>query len=585
MPFPAPRLTNKGLLRLSVLLLVCGFSANALLSQGPGGPSAPDIELLEKFDQDKSGALDVEERAEAREWLKSQKGTRGGPGRRGPGGPRGNQASAGSPGPELDPSQVESFTDKHLYDPSVLRTIFLEFESDEWEQELADFKPTDVEIPATMIVDGKTYPQVGVSFRGASSFFMIPAGSKRSLNLSVDFVDEDQRLYGYKSLNLLNCNGDSTMMSSYLYHDITSKKIAAPMVNFVKVVINGRSWGVYANAQQFNKDFLKDNYKSKKGARWKVNGSPNGDGGLRYLGEDLQDYRERFEIKSKEDEDAWKDLVKLCRVLNETPADQLETALAPMLDIDGALWFLAVDVALVNSDGYWTRASDYSIYQNKDGVFHMLPHDMNEAFRGSRGGGGPGGPGRGGPGGGPRGGPGGPGFGFGFGGGPPNGDGPPPGAAPPSRENGPERGFGGRGPGGPGGERGGPGGGRGGRGGRGGPGGGAQGGFELDPLVGLDDPRFPLRSKLLANENLKQRYLGYVRTIAAEHLNWDYLGKKVASARELISEDIKADTRKLMSDEAFFAATDDAKGSLREFADKRSAYLLNLPAIKALPAD
>ena len=59
---------------------------------------------------------------------------------------------------------------------------------------------------------------------------------------------------------------------------------------------------------------------------------------------------------------AWADLIRLFKVLNDTPPEQLETALAPILDVDATLKFLAVDVALVNSDGFWTRASDYSIY-------------------------------------------------------------------------------------------------------------------------------------------------------------------------------------------------------------------------------
>ena len=42
--------------------------------------------------------------------------------------------------------------------------------------------------------------------------------------------------------------------------------------------------------------------------------------------------------------------------------------------------FLALDVALVNNDGYWTRASDYSIYQDEKGRFHVIPHDMNEGL-------------------------------------------------------------------------------------------------------------------------------------------------------------------------------------------------------------
>ena len=63
---------------------------------------------------------------------------------------------------------------------------FLNFENDDWEKELADFYNTDVEVPATLIVDGQEYRDVGVHFRGKSSYFMVPAGYKRSLNVSLD---------------------------------------------------------------------------------------------------------------------------------------------------------------------------------------------------------------------------------------------------------------------------------------------------------------------------------------------------------------------------------------------------------------
>ena len=35
---------------------------------------------------------------------------------------------------------------------------------------------------------------------------------------------------------------------------------------------------------------------------------------------------------------------------------------------------------MVNSDGYWTRASDYNLYQDVTGRFHVIPHDVNEAL-------------------------------------------------------------------------------------------------------------------------------------------------------------------------------------------------------------
>jgi hypothetical protein len=288
-----------------------------------------------------------------------------------------------------------------------------------------------------------------------------------------------------------------------------------------------------------------------------------------------------------------------------------------MLDIDGTLRFLALDVALVNSDGYWVRSSDYSLYQDPSGKFHLIPSDMNEAFRAGGGPGMRGGRGRRGrgdadgrspddtetddarPNGGedvdadtsredqpgrgaeqesssrerrrrqqadvdreqsnderrepdPR--PDQPGFeqpGFG-----PPGFGPPgfgpPGFGPP--------GFGPPGFGGP----------------RG-------GGVTLDPLVGLDNERTPLRSKLLAVPALRARYLQFVREIAQDSLDWGKLGPVVAAYRDLIRDDVQRDTRKLSTYEEFLSATDGATTedlpdrqatSLRRFVERRRAYLL-----------
>ena len=522
----------------------------------------------------------------------------------------------------MSPAEVETYPAAPLYEPTVLRTLFLEFENEDWEAELADFKGTDVDVPAKVIVDGRIYPNVGVHFRGMSSYMMVPAGSKRSLNLSFDFVDPSQRLYGYKTLNLLNGNGDPSMMSTALYSHIARQYIPAPKSNFVKVVINGESWGVYANVQQFNKEFLAENYESDKGARWKVSGSPMGDGGLRYLGEDIDEYRRRFEIKSKDSDKSWKSLIALCRTLNETPTDQLEEALTPILDIDSLLWFLAMDVTLVNSDGYWTRASDYNIFQDMHGKFHIIPHDMNEAFHGGRGigPGGPRGPGRRGPGG-----PGGfgPPDGFEFPGGLPGGalPGGPTGPGQldsgrglPSNDVARRRGPDGQGPGrwgpgesgggpgdpgfppgdpgfGPGFGPGGPGFGPGGPGfGPGGPGF-MEGGVDLDPLIAVDDPRKPLRSKLLAVPSLRAKYLQHVRTLAEISLDWKNLGPVVAQYRLLIEKDVEADTRKLTGLEAFIGATSDSADegednrglSLRSFVERRCKFLLEYPEITELP--
>ena len=531
--------------RLVPAVALCSLAAT-LAAQPPGfgPPGGAERKLVAEFDRNGDGRLDAAERKAAR--AKAKGGARGGPGRGpggfggfgfggrgGPGGPgRGADVETG-PGPKVAPADVTPAPAKTpLYDPDTLRTLFLTFENADWEAELEDFHGTDVQVPCALTVDGKTYPNVGVHFRGMSSYMMVRAGQKRSLNLSLDFADPKQRLLGAKTLNLLNAHEDGTLLNTVLYSHVARQYMPAPKANLVKVVVNGESWGIYSNVQQFDKEFLKENYDTTKGTRWKVRGRPNGQGGLDYVGDDVAAYQRNYELKGGDDPKAWAALIKLCKTLSQTPADRLEAALKPMLATDEVLKFLALDVALINCDGYWIRASDYSLYLDPAGKFHVIPGDMNEAFRVPQG----------------------PGMGGGRGG--PPGGGPGVRGRPPGGRGGPPGGFGGRavavGP-----------------------------GVTLDPLVATDDPKKPLRSKLLAVPALKAKYLATVRDIAEKSLDWAKLGPVVANTRKLIAAEVAADTRKLSSTADFERLTaDDPKAGggrdmpLRAFADQRRAALL-----------
>jgi hypothetical protein len=460
---------------------------------GRGGFGGGERVIVPQFDTDKNGRLDTAERQAAREWLAAQ-GNGGGRGGFGRGGGRGGNRPPASPGVRLTPADVAQFPNAPLYDAGTLRTFFIELENPDWEAELVAFNNTDVDVPARVTVDGKVYPGVGIHFRGNSSFG-VGNGYKRSLNLSFDFVDEDQNILGYRTLNFLNANEDPTMMRTVLSMHIARQYVPAPRANFVRVVINGENWGVYANAQQFNKEWANDNFKTTRGARWKVpQGGGGGIGGFRYMGDDAAAYRNTFEIKSKDDAASWNALINLARVLDTTPVAQLEAALAPILDIDGYLKFLALDNVMASGDGFYSRTADYSLYLDTNGRFHFTFHDANEMF--SAGGG------------------------------------------------------------------------------RGGGGFGGSGGVRLDPLVSAGDANKPIISRVLAVPALRAKYIAYVREIAQKSLDWNALSPVVKQYRDLIAADVARDTRKLMSTEAFMAATAD-DGSLRTFIDGRRAFLLN----------
>jgi spore coat protein CotH len=504
------------------------------------------VKLVKEFDANKNGYLETAERKAARESLADRpaQGGPGGrrPGGRGPGGPGGGEPPR--PGRRISPTEVKNFPDAHLYDNSILRTFFVDFEADDWEAEMAAFYRTDVEIPANLTIDGKTCENVGIRFRGNSSFFSLSDGQKRSLNITVDLADNKQRVHGYKTLNLLNSHADSSFLRTVLFDRIARDFIPAPKANLVRVVINGENWGVFINEQQVNSDFTDEWFNERNGNRWKVPPDFSGGGALSYKTDNPEDYRRSYEIKSKDKEEAWQALVDVCRTLKDIPDEKIETELDGKLNIDRALWFLALDNIFGDGDGYFSRGSDYYVYRDaRNGRFHMLPHDSNETFR--LGGGGEFGRG---PGGGGRGrGPGGGGFpGFG----PPGGQGGPP----PDEAN-----SGGQ-----------------------------------SPVLHENESRLPVISRLLAVPSLRARYLAHVRTIATEWLDWEKLGPIFEAQHAMIFEDVKEDTRKLYSFENF-ADAKDAQSSgrgpgakaigFKRFAEARRTFLLSHPEIdRPLPA-
>lgn len=351
---------------------------------GPAGATGGDV--IARFDADGDGILNDPERKAAREFIRANAGDRR----------MGGSAQTVAPKAPRLPADLRSSADSAprgsvgLYDESTLRTLYLRFPTADWYEELTDFYGTGVDVPADLVVDGKLYSAVGVRFRGNSSYQMTGGSLKKSFNISIDYQNAGQRLLGYRTLNLLNAATDPSLVREVLYGRIARSYIPAPKANFMKLVINGESWGVYVNVEQFNNDFLREWYGTTEGARWKVPasmGRGGGTAGFVYLGAEADSYRRAYELKSTECPEAWRDLARLCQVLEETPDERLEAELSKILDVDGALWFLALENVFIDGDGYISRASDFSLYEDATGRFHLIPYDSNETFRFAGGGG------------------------------------------------------------------------------------------------------------------------------------------------------------------------------------------------------
>ena len=104
-------------------------------------------------------------------------------------------------------------------------------------------------------------------------------------------------------------------------------------------------------------------------------------------------------------------------------------------------------------------------------------------------------------------------------------------------------------------------------------------------MIGLDSDRMPLRSKILAVPAYRQKYLQYVKTIAAFRMAPETIGPVIRQFRNLLLEEMKLDTRSGTSFDAFNSMTSAPGGEepapgLYKFLKDRRAFLLAHEEVK-----
>lgn len=262
-----------------------------------------------------------------------------------------------------------------FYDETTLRDVQLWFSQPDYWQQLKNNYVSKTDLPATMIVEGDTFYNVGVRFKGNTSYQQVQNSDKKSFNITMDYLIAGQDLDGYSTLNFNNAFEDASFMREVAYLHQIRRHIPAARGNFIRLFINGTSWGIYPNVQQINGDYIEEWFFSNDGTRWRADRSTSGPGGpggggwgdgtagLNYLGADTATYQPYYTLKSANKPNPWDDLVNVCDVLNTTPLANLETEVSEVLDLDRTLWFLASEIAFSDDDSYVFKGKmDYYLY-------------------------------------------------------------------------------------------------------------------------------------------------------------------------------------------------------------------------------
>ncbi len=275
-----------------------------------------------------------------------------------------------------------------LYDIDTIRTIEVTAPTN-WRTVMASNYPTPTYIKVDVKIDNVLYKDCGARHRGYSTYRYLPSSKrdKRPWKISMDAFVPDQRVQGYRTLNINNNLWDPSFMREVAGYEFMRKFTPASQCCYVKLKVNNEDIGLFVSTQQINKDFLQawfeddegNRYRGERTGRVAVNNTA-----LTWLGPSQAPYTTAYQLKTENGPTPWVDVIQAINVLNNTASSQLPAALPKVLDVDNALRFLAVGNITAWLDSYIGRyCHNFWMYEDP---YHdritFQPWDLNNGFGG-----------------------------------------------------------------------------------------------------------------------------------------------------------------------------------------------------------
>ncbi len=275
-----------------------------------------------------------------------------------------------------------------FYDLKKIQEVHVIFPMKNWDNVLDSLKLNEegVSLNARININGNMVGDADIIYRGNSSFNSDRL--KNPFNIDLNEADSKANYQGYKTIKLANVIADPSFLREVLSYSIAGKYATVPKANYAKVSVNETAIGMYVNIEAVNKSFLKKHFADdnpvlfKADPNWnatKAEGCNKTTGAsLEYLGDDVACYQSIYELKSG-DESSWKSLIALTKALKDGKPAEIEEH----LDVNAALWYLALNNVLVNLSSYIGKIEhNYYLYQKDNGQFVPILWDLDRSFGG-----------------------------------------------------------------------------------------------------------------------------------------------------------------------------------------------------------
>ncbi len=243
-----------------------------------------------------------------------------------------------------------------------------------------------VYVKAQLELDGEKVADVGLRFKGNSSYENYNRVLRRPMKVDFDHFIPKQNFRGIETFNLANNAFDTSFLRETLAYDVYRRAgVPAPRTALANVYLtvdglhDKELVGLYTIIEEVDdKAFLKKHFGTAKGVLMK----PEGVRGLPYMGENFEAYAERYRPKTNDpDPMTTRRFIEFIKLLNYADDAEFRAKLGDYMDVDGFLRYLAATVLIATLDSPLANNHNYYLYVSPaDGKLRVLPWDMNLSF-------------------------------------------------------------------------------------------------------------------------------------------------------------------------------------------------------------
>ncbi|MEP7338433.1 MAG: CotH kinase family protein [Acidobacteriota bacterium] len=242
------------------------------------------------------------------------------------------------------------------------------------------------EVKASVEFDGQTLDEVGLRYKGNSTFMASRNSPKKSFKLDFNQFVKKQKLFGLTKLNLNNNALDGSQIREAVSYEIFRQAgVPAPRTAFARVYLtvqgqhDKKYLGMYTIVEQVDEHFLQNHFASKEGLLLK----PERIGAMPYYGEDWSKYAKPYDAKNDGTPAETKRFIALAKLVNKGRDDEFREQIRSFINVNAFLRFIALNGLMANMDSILAMGQNYYIYHDAaEDQFHWIPWDLNMSFGG-----------------------------------------------------------------------------------------------------------------------------------------------------------------------------------------------------------